>query len=132
MIISTFFTIRSLVALAYALTLLLVPGPLLSLYGITPNPGINLMSQFPGVELIAVGFLCLNARKFTDTAVLRSILTSLLIAEVIGVVIAVFGTLSGVFNPLGWSIVLIYGLFSLGYSYFLFIKPGDSLSTTSS
>ena len=88
--LSTFFTIRSFVALAYALTLLLVPGPLLSLYGITPNPGINLMSQFPGVELIAVGFLCLNARKFTDTAVLRAILTSLLIAEVIGVVIAVY------------------------------------------
>ena len=131
MIISTFFTIRSLVALAYALTLLLVPGPLLSLYGITPNPGINLMSQFLGVEPIAVGFLCLNARKFTDTTVLLAILTSLLIAEVIGVVIAVYGTLYGVFNPLGWSIVLIYGLFSLGYIYFLFIKPGDSLSTIS-
>ena len=123
--ISTFFTIRSLVALAYALTLLF-PGPLLSLYGIIPNPGINLISQFLGVELIAVGLLCLNARKFTDTAVLRAILTPLLIAEVIGVVIAVFGTLSGVFNPLGWSIVLIYGLFSLGYVYFLFVKKlGD-------
>ena len=124
--LSSFLIVRSIVALAYALALLLVPAFLLSLYGIISTPGLNLMSRFLGVELIAVGLLCLNARKFTDPGILRAILTSLLIAEAVGVVVAIYGTLSGVFNPLGWSIVLIYGLFSLGYVYFLFIKPGDS------
>jgi len=124
--LNSFLTVRSVVALAYALTLLLVPGLMLSLYGMTPGPGINMMSQFLGVELIFAGLLCLNARKFTDPAVLRAILTSLLIAEAIGVVVALYGTLSGAMNALGWSIVLIYGLFSLGYVYFLFIKqPSD-------
>ena len=125
--LSSFLIVRSIVALAYALALLLVPAFLLFLYGVISTPGLNLMSRFLGVELIAVGLLCLNARKFTDPGVLRAILTSLLIAEAVGVVIAIYGTLSGVFNPLGWSIVLIYGLFSLGYVYFLFVKkPGDS------
>ena len=120
--LSTLFTLRSIVALGYALTLLLIPGLMLSLYGITPDPGVNLMSQFLAVELIFAGMLCLNARNFTDPAVVRPILISLLLAEVVGVVVALYGTLSGVFNPLGWSIVLIYGFFSLGYVYYLFIK----------
>jgi hypothetical protein len=124
--ISTFFILRSIVALAYALTLLVIPGLMLSLYGITPEPGINLMSRFLAVELIFAGVMCLNARKFTEPAIVRSILTSLLTAEAVGVIVAVYGTLSGVFNSLGWSIVLIYGLFSLGYVYFLFIKTRDS------
>lgn len=124
--LSTFFTLRGIVALAYALTLLVIPGLLLSLYGVTPDPGINLMSRFLAVELIFAGVMCLNARKFTDPAVVRSTLTSLLMAEAVGVVVALYGTLSSVFNPLGWSIFLIYGLFSLGYVYFLFIRPNNS------
>lgn len=124
--LNSFFVVRCVVALAYALALLLVPAFLLSLYGITSTSGLNLMSRFLGVELIAVGLLCLNARKLTDPGILRTILTSLLIAETIGVVVALYGTLSGVFNPLGWSIVLIYGLFSFWYVYFLFVKQlGD-------
>jgi hypothetical protein len=120
--LGTFFILRSIVALGYALTLLVIPGTLLSLYGITPGPGVNLMTRFLGVELVAVGLICLNARNFSDISIVRAILSSMLIAEAIGVVIAVYGTLSGVFNPLGWTIVLIYGLFSMGYIYYLFIK----------
>ena len=120
--LSTFLTVRSIVALAYALTLLFIPGLMLSLYGMTPGPGINLMSQFVGVELIAFGLVCLNARNFVDSTILRPILTSFLIAEAVGVLVAIYGTLSGAMNTLGWSIVLIYGLFSLGYVYFLFVK----------
>jgi hypothetical protein len=120
--LSTFFILRSIVALGYALTLLVIPGTMLSLYGITPGPGVNLMTRFLGVELVAVGMICLNARYFSDISIVRAILSSMLIAEAIGVVVAVYGTLSGVINPLGWTIVLIYGLFSMGYIYYLFIK----------
>jgi len=120
--LSTFFILRGIVALGYALTLLAIPGTMLSLYGITPDPGVNLMTLFLGVELVAVGLICLSARNFSDMSVVRAILTSMLIAEAIGVVVAIYGTLSGIFNPLGWTIVLIYGLFSLGYIYYLFIK----------
>lgn len=125
--LSIFLALRSIVALAYALTLLVIPGLMLSLYGITPDPGTNLMSQFLAVELIFAGLMCLNARKFTDPAVIRSVLTSLLVAEAVGVAVALYGPLSGVFNPLGWSIVLIYGFFTLGYVYFLFIKKPNGV-----
>ncbi|MDX1663649.1 MAG: hypothetical protein R3272_07640 [Candidatus Promineifilaceae bacterium] len=127
--INDFLTLRSIVALAYGVGLLLAPAALLSLYGIAPDPGLHLMSRFLGVELLFVGLLCFSARRFTKPATVRALITSLLIAEAVGVLVALSGTLSGVFNSLGWTIVLIYGLFSLGYLYFLFVKPTVSLST---
>ena len=128
---STFLTLRGIIALAYAIPLLLIPGPLLALYGITPGPEVNLMSGFLGVELIAVGLLCLFSRNLTAADSLRAIMGSLLVAELIGLVLAVIGTLSSVFNPLGWSIALIYGTMSLGYIYFLFLQDERSGSLSS-
>ena len=128
---STFLTIRGVIALAYAAALLLLPGPLLALYGIAPGPGINLISGFLGVELVAVGLLCLFVRNLDNVEALRAILGALLVAEFIGLVVATIGTLSGVFNSLGWSIALIYGTMSLGYVYFLFVKPEATGSLSS-
>jgi hypothetical protein len=42
----------------------------------------------------------------------------------VGLVATVLGQLSGAVNALGWSTVVIYALFTLGYGYFQFMKPG--------
>ena len=120
--LNNLFILRSIVALGYALTLLVIPGTMLTLYGISPDQGTILMTRFLAVELIFAGLLCWQARKIADAAFVRSILISLLVAEAVGVVVAIYGTLSGVFTPLGWTIVLIYSFFSIGYVYFLFFK----------
>jgi hypothetical protein len=119
---STFFVLRAVIALAYALLALIVPGWLLSLYGIDGEPGALLMARFVGVELLAVGLLLLFARNLEHQPTLRIIMGSFLAAELVGMGVAIVGTLAGPFNALGWTIVLIYGSMSLGYAYFLLAK----------
>jgi hypothetical protein len=119
---SAFFVLRAVIALGYALPALIAPGWLISLYGIDAEPGALLMTRFVGVELLAVGLLLLFARNLEHQPTLRIIMGSLLAAELVGMGVAIVGTVAGPFNALGWTIVLIYGSMSLGYAYFLLAK----------
>ncbi|MDX1614073.1 MAG: hypothetical protein R3300_07155 [Candidatus Promineifilaceae bacterium] len=128
--IRNFLLLRAIIALAYAIGLLIIPAQLLQLYGVVPDVGSIAMSRFLAVELVAVGVLCLLARSLGDWSALRAVMQALLISEVIGLMVAVVVTTTGAFNALGWSIVVIYGSMSLGYVYFLFFKrPSTSLTS---
>lgn len=120
------FVLNAVVALAFGAGFLLLPGTMVALYGMEPTPGANLMGQLFGVELIAVGLLCWFVGDIADTAAQRAIALALLIADVVGLIVVLIGTLSGVMNAVGWSGVVIYGGLAVGYVYFRFIKPGVS------
>jgi len=47
----------------------------------------------------------------------------LLLYTTIGAVICTLGQLAGTWSVLGWSIILSYLIFVLGYGHFLFLKP---------
>jgi hypothetical protein len=44
---------------------------------------------------------------------------------VIGFFVALQGQMSGDVNALGWSTVVIYGLFALGFAYFQFTSKSN-------
>ncbi len=121
--LSTLMVINAVVALAFALGLLLMPATLASLYGMTSGSSEQLMSQFFGVALVAIGLLTWFARNVTDAGTRRAIILALLVSDAIGVIVSVLGTLSGVMNAVGWSVVALYLLLGLGYAYFQFMKP---------
>ena len=124
--LNTLFTITAVVSLAYAIGLLLLPATILALYGVTPGPGVNLIAQLFGVELVAVGLVAWFARNVTDSSARQAILLAFLISQVVGVIVTLMGTLSGGFNALGWSAVAIYLFLGLGSAYFRFMKPSGA------
>ena len=119
----TLLTTNAIVALVYAIGLLLAPTALLTLYGMTSGPSEQLMARFFGVALVSVGLLTWFARNITDPNTHRAIVLAQLIANVVGLVVSALGTLSSVMNVIGWSAVAIYLLLGLGYAYFQFMKP---------
>ena len=123
---STLLVVNAVVALVYGIGLVLLPSTLLSIYGVTPGPAVNLASQLFGVELLHVGLICWFARKVSDSPAQRAIIIASLIGQVIGLVVSLMGTLSGVFNAVGWSAVAIYLVLALGYAYLQFMKPSHS------
>lgn len=117
---------NAIVALGYGISFVLIPATVAGLHGITPSPGTNLAGQFFGVTLIGIGLLVWFARNVTDPVARRAIVLAQLVATVIGVIVALLGTLSGVMNVLGWLAVVIYLVLALGYAYFQFVKPSAS------
>ncbi len=92
---------------------------MLSIYGVTQGPGEILMARYFGVALIAIGLVFWLARDVTDAAARRAIILGLLISNIVGVIVSVQGTLTGVMSAVGWSAVGIYGLLALGLAYLL-------------
>ena len=116
--LSNLFALNAIVALAFGVGFALLPATTLTIYGVDPNSSINLMGQFFGVELIAVGLLCWFVKGDSDTAVIPKIVLALLIADIVGLIVSLMGTLSGIFNAMGWSAVFIYLVLVIGYAYF--------------
>ncbi len=124
--LSNLLSINGIVAGVYGISFVLIPATVLSLYGVTQGPGEILMGQYFGVALIGIGALTWFARNVADSEAQRAIILAMLISNVVGLIVSVLGTLSGVMNAVGWSAVGIYLLLALGYAYFQFIKPSAS------
>ena len=120
--LSSLLVFNTIVALPFGLGFLLAPGVMANLYGVSTDPAANLIGQFFGVSLIAIGLLCWFARYVSDADAQRAIIQALLIADVLGLIVAVMGMVSGVLNALGWLTVALYLILSLGYAYFRFVK----------
>ena len=118
--------VNAIVALVYGIGLVLLPATVLSIYGVTPGPAVNLAGQLFGVDLVHVGLICWFARNVSDSPAKRAIIIASLIGQLIGLVVSLMGTLSGVFNVVGWSAVGIYLVLALGYAYLQFMKPSTS------
>ena len=67
--------------LAFGIGFVLVPTTVMDLYGMTPSPSAILAGRYFGVELIAVGLLCLFAVNVSDAAAQRAIILAFLIAR---------------------------------------------------
>jgi hypothetical protein len=124
--LSNLLILNAVIALVFGIAFLLVPGTVVSLYGATPGPQINLVAQFFGVELIHVGLLAWLVRNVADGLAQRAIILAFLVGDAIGLVISMIGTISGVLNVVGWSAVVIYAILTVGYAYFQFMRPRPS------
>jgi len=124
--LSSLLIFNAVVALVFGIAFLLLPATVLAMYGAATGPEINLTAQFFGVELIHVGLLAWLIRNVADGLAQRAIILAFLVADAIGLLVSLIGTISGVLNAFGWSAVVIYGVLALGYAYFQLMKPRPS------
>lgn len=123
---SNLMVIKAIVCLAFGILLVVVPGPLLSLYGITLGAGGIFMAREYGASLLGNLMLTWFARNAAESIARRAIILDLFVYNAVGFVVALLSQLRGLMNPLGWSIVVIYLFFTLGFGYFLIVKPSAS------
>ena len=118
----TLLLIGGLVALAFGLAFLLVPRPVLLLYGVVASPAVVLLARFFGAALVQLGLILLLIRDVPDPRTQRGVVLGSFLGSLAGLVVALTGQFWGVVNALGWSSVVIYGLLLLGYGSFIFGK----------
>ena len=120
--LSIFLTIVAIVAFVFGILFILIPGPLLSLYGISISAGGQLVARLFGAALLGYSVLNWSARNAEDSQARKVIILAQLIGNTLGFIVALISQLCGVVNALGWSTVVIYFLLALGFCYFQFRK----------
>jgi len=93
----------------------------LSLYGVESGPAVQLMAQYAGLGSLAIALVALFGINLKDPKTQLAIKLAFLITYVVGGIISVLGTISGLMK-IGWAVVGLYLLFAIGYSYILFMK----------
>jgi hypothetical protein len=128
--ISYLFIIGAVLALVFGLGFVLLPEQLLSIYGITTDPGGILTARLFGTALVGVGVLNWFARNADESDARRAIVLGLFVLNALGFIVLLLAQLAGVVNGLGWVNVAIYLLLALGFGYFL--MPGVAAGTMKS
>ena len=119
----TVMVIKAVVCLVFGFLLVVVPGALLSFLGITVGPGGIFIARLYGASLFGNLMLSWYGRNVAETKARGAIALDLFVYDAIGFVVALLAQLSGLMNPLGWFIVLVYLFFTLGFGCQLVVKP---------
>jgi len=120
--LNTLLLLNAIFYLLNAVGAILLSSTILSIYGVGIGEGVELMAQYAGIGSVAIGLLAYFATKIEQSNAKRYIILSIFISDVIGVIISVIGNLKGIMSLSGWSLVIMYLFFALGYGYFLFVK----------
>lgn len=122
---SAFMVIYAVVSAAFGLGFVFMPGQILPIYGMEPNTALKLVGQFLGAALVSLALLTWLVRNLSASETRRAVVLALLVGETIGFFLALIGQINGIFNFLGWSVVAVYLLFTLGLAYFQFSKSAS-------
>jgi hypothetical protein len=120
------FMLNGAIAGGYGIALLIATDPLLEIYGITPSPEGVYMARWFGLGLLAMGLSTWLARDAADSAGAQAVARALAVSYGIGVVLAVWGTLSGPFNTLGWIAVGLNLLLGSGFAWSQLTRAGSA------
>jgi hypothetical protein len=123
------FVLNGAIGAGYGIALLVATDPILDLYGITPNPEGVYMARWFGVDLLAIGLTTWLARDAADSAGGQAVARALAVTYGIGVVLALWGTLFGPFNALGWIAVGLNLLLGSGFAWSQLIRPRTASAT---
>ena len=118
----TLFTVTFVVELIFALGFIIAPGTLFSTFGVEPSPfGISLARMF-GSALLAFCTLLWYTRGSKSTDLRKATIRSLFIYWLVSSVFLVIAQLTGIFNAMGWSTVVLHVGFLIWYATFAFKK----------
>jgi len=115
----TLMIIKALVCLGFGPFLLFFPGQLLNLLGTSFGPGAALTAREYGAALVGNLFLAWLARNADESVARRAIIWDLFIYDAVALAATLVIQLSGGLNLLGWGIVFVYLLFTIGFGCFL-------------
>ena len=116
------YLLNTVVSLGFALGFLLVSPILLGLFGIENTPDARTLGQLIAVELVVGGVTTLLARDVTDAKATSAINTGNFLAGLLGTVIALLATLSGVLGWFGYVVTAVYLFIAIEFGYFQFRK----------
>ena len=119
----TLMIIKAVVCLFFGIAFIFFPIKLLSIFGVTLTAGMIFPAWEYGAALFGNLVLTWYARNSGESETRLAIIRALFVYDAVGVIISIMAIFKGILNPLGWLVVALYLFFTLGFGYFLAIKP---------
>ena len=110
------------VSIIIAITFIFAPGPSLALYGISGGDALHTITQYFGTTHVAFATLIGLALQLNEARTLRVIVASFFAGDLVGSGVLMTAQLRGVMNDMGWALVALSILFTIGYGYSLLRK----------
>jgi uncharacterized protein YjeT (DUF2065 family) len=121
--LNTMMVFKSIVCIITGIIFLIFPGQWLWLLNADLNSlSGTFMARLFGATFVLVGLLMGMARDVSDPAMRRAIILSVFVGDGLALIVSLIAQLSGVMNPFGWGIVIVYALLTLGFGYLQFAK----------
>ena len=117
------YLLNTVISLGFALGFFLMSPFLLGLMGMDSTADARMLAQLIAVELVVGGVTTLLARDVTDSKATGAINTGNFLAGVLGTVITLRATLSGVMGWFGYIVMAVYLFIAVAFGYFQFLKP---------
>ena len=117
------YLLNTVISLGFALGFLVLSSFLIGLLGMDDMPDTRTLGQLIAVELVVGGVTTWLARDVTDSKATTAINTGNFLAGVLGTVIALLATLSGVMGWFGYVVTAVYLFIAVAFCYFQFMKP---------
>lgn len=117
----TLFTILSVVAVINGLGCFLAPEMMLASFGVELPPMGLVVYRFWGSTLMGLGMILWFSRGIEDLKIQKNLSVSMLVFSILSIFPAKEGQFSGA-NTIGWSMVVLFGLLSLGFGSLLILK----------
>ena len=123
----TMMIIKAVVCLALGVPILLVPSFMYALFGLSLGAGGAFAAREYAAAMLGILMITWFARNVPESDVRWAIALGLCLYDAVGFVLSLMGELTGLSNPMGWSIVVLYLLLALGFGYFLVKRPQPAL-----
>lgn len=115
---------KAVVETFFGIGFVLVPAMVVSMYGGGLSLAARTFVQLGGAVFLASAIILWRSRhESPDNPILHSIIIATVFSNGIGLVVALMAVLSGGWNVLGWSGVVLNLAFFLGFGPFLVKKP---------
>jgi hypothetical protein len=118
--VKLFLAISSVILVLYGIAFLFIPKFVVAQFGIAPDAGVILTARFLGTTQLAFGLVVWSVREIPGGTALRGLLGGLAVGDAIAVLVAIWGTVRGITNAMGWSTAVIFVVLLVGCVYFLF------------
>mgnify|MGYP001564511829 CR=1 FL=1 len=120
---STFLAISGGIGVFIGLGMLIFPGQVMEMNGMSLNDSGIMVGRTFGALLFCLGLINVMARHAEDSSALQSILYGNLAVQVLSIILDVMALTSGVVNTNTWGSVVLHILLGAGFANFLFAKP---------
>lgn len=124
----TLLTVTAALMLFFGFGFIFLPRLVFSIYGVALDPGGVMLARVAGTAIFSLAVLAWLGRNTRVPEATRVVVAALCCFFVIKSIVTLVAQLSGVFNALGWSILLIDVPLAVLYAREVFHRPAAKAS----